>query len=52
MTRQTNTTGQTNTAGLWHRAAQALGKLLAGMVAPEHPRHAKHADIYPRFPAF
>jgi hypothetical protein len=46
----------TNTTGLWHRAARALGKLFAGMVSfPDDPRPAARraaADAYPRFPAF
>lgn len=46
----------TQTVGLWHRAAQALGKLLVGMVSlPDDQRTAARrsaADAYPRFPAF
>ena len=46
----------TNSTGLWHRAAQALGKLFAGMVSlPDDQRIAARrsaADAYPRFPAF
>jgi hypothetical protein len=46
----------THAAGLWHRAAQALGKLLEGMVSlPDDQRIAARrsaADDYPRFPAF
>jgi hypothetical protein len=45
-----------NTTGLWHRAAQALGKLFAGVVSlPDDRRTAARrsaADAYPRFPAF
>ena len=47
----------THTAGFWHRAGQALGKLFAGMVSlPDDPRtvaaRRSAADAYPRFPAF
>jgi hypothetical protein len=46
----------TNTSGLWQRAAQALGKLFAGMVSlTDDQRTAARrsaADAYPRFPAF
>ena len=51
MTKQT-----THTSGLWQRAAQALGKLFAGMVSSTDDQRTaarrSAADAYPRFPAF